>query len=109
MNFGLRNRHISSEAVPAISTGPDAEPISRLRASAPSVSQTTFSPTPSDPLTSTRSPSLSSSGTIVAASRASATTTISPSNSSAIAAASGPTVTSSRTPASLACCPSATW
>ena len=26
MNFGLRNRHISSEAVPAIRTRPEAEP-----------------------------------------------------------------------------------
>ena len=33
MNLGLRNRHISSDAVPAIRIGPEAEPISCVRAS----------------------------------------------------------------------------
>ena len=86
MNLGLRNRHSSSDAVPAISTRPgDRSHQARLRASgravAPIARHTSSSPTPSEPLTSTRSPgSGAAPGTIARPPRASATQCDSPSN-----------------------------
>src|SRR5262249_20053478 len=77
-------------------------PHQTARASANNAPQTSFSPTPSEPFTSTTSPCWRSSATIAAASAASATGCDSPSKASAIAAASGPTVISRSTPASVA-------
>ena len=45
MNFGLRNRHMSSDAVPAIRTRPETEPISP-RPPRPAPRQTSLRPTP---------------------------------------------------------------
>ena len=112
MNFGARNRHISSDAVPAIRTRPEIDPVvdaatgSRAAGAhatpASSARHTTSRPTPREALTSTTSPGASSSGSSAAAASASATGSPPPSKRSAIAAASGPTVTSTSTPASSA-------
>jgi hypothetical protein len=83
MNFGLRNRQTSSEAVPAIRIGPEADPVVKPP-STPRARQTAWSPTPREPLTSTQSPRRTSCGTTAAASWALASELVSPAKRSAI-------------------------